>query len=76
MTGKVPGMKLNPTRFREARGSRTQAAIAHQADIVEKTYRRLEAGVGTCNAETLARVANVLGVPMESLFDDAEVPVA
>lgn len=57
-------------RIRELRLEKewTQARLAHEAGLNEKTIRRAEDGQPVWEL-TLARIANALGVPLSALGD-------
>lgn len=65
-------MKLSGTKLREARkaaGLRVED-VAAQTGISYATVMRAETGANTPSAEKLRLIARLLGVSMESLFEE------
>jgi transcriptional regulator with XRE-family HTH domain len=60
----------NVRQAREALGLKQQV-VAVRADVALRTLQRIEQGED-CNVSTLAKIAEVLGVPVASLLSDVE----
>lgn len=58
---------LNIQRFRREKGL-TQAAVASEAGINTNTYAKIERGVQTATIPMLEKIAEVLGVKLDTLF--------
>ena len=57
-------------RYRVERGI-SREELAYRAGVSIATVDRMEAGRNVPSAETIAAIARLLGVPMESLFEAA-----
>lgn len=68
--GGVPQLKM----LRYAKGY-TQQALADAAGISRDTYQNIESGRSDPRASTLQNIAKVLGVEVQDLFGEAEIPV-
>ncbi|MEA4882999.1 MAG: helix-turn-helix domain-containing protein [Clostridia bacterium] len=69
MCGGVPQLKM----LRYAKGY-TQEALADAAGISRDTYQNIESGRSDPRASTLQNIARVLGVEVQDLFGQAEIP--
>ncbi|HEU5187284.1 MAG TPA: helix-turn-helix transcriptional regulator [Candidatus Saccharimonadales bacterium] len=58
---------LNIQRLRREKGL-TQAAVASEAGINTNTYAKIERGVQTATIPMLEKIAEVLGVKLDTLF--------
>ncbi len=67
--GGVPRLKM----LRYARGY-TQQVLADAAGISRDTYQNIESGRSDPRASTLQSIAKVLGVEVQDLFGEAEMP--
>lgn len=53
----------------EARGSRTQAAVAQESGIAQSTYACIEIGTRRPSVDTAKRIAEVLGFSWTKFFE-------
>ena len=67
--GGVPQLKM----LRYAKGY-TQQVLADAAGISRDTYQNIESGRSDPRASTLQSIAKVLGVEVQDLFGEAEMP--
>ena len=64
----MPGFKSNVRVYRQARGM-TQDELARQVGARRETIVRLESAKYNPSLELAARIAHVLGAPLEELFE-------
>ncbi len=55
-------------RMKELRGKRTQAAVAKQLGLTQRTYQNYEIGARQADYETLAKIAKFYGVSVDYLL--------
>jgi putative transcriptional regulator len=61
-------------RLRFERGEMTQQALAEKVGVTRQTVNAIEANKYSPSLETAFRIASVFGVPLETVFQYAEVP--
>jgi len=62
-------------RLRFEQGEMTQQALAEKVGVTRQTVNAIEANKYSPSLETAFRIASVLGVPLETVFQYTEVPV-
>jgi putative transcriptional regulator len=63
----------NIRRLRFERGEMTQQALAEQVGVTRQTVNAIEANKYSPSLETAFRIASVLAVPLEEVFQYREV---
>ena len=73
MTAGIISNSIRRLRFEQ--GEMTQQALAEKVGVTRQTVNAIEANKYSPSLETAFRIASVFGVPLETVFQYAEVPV-